>query len=205
MVFVTDLTRVDKRSQKLLLAFQLRYTVLRAPLKRCERLRYEAGNAYRNVHTLARALFRIVFIHYPFAQSGDPGDILIRFGGEPVHKIKLHARSAAVERLSARGKYLFLRDIFVYNIAQALCPRLRSEGKPTFADRGHLFEQFFIKAIDTHGGQRKIHLFFIRPGKQLFDKLRQTGVIAYGKRGERNFGISAVFYRFPCIRIQRFR
>jgi hypothetical protein len=166
--------------------------ILRFPLKRREGLRNKGGRTDGDFYTLPLRFVGICVkgVDHLLSQLRDSGDILQRFRRQPDHKIELDGCPATLKRGIDGFHQLFFRDVFIDNVPQTLCSRLRRKSKTAATDGFDFGHQLRGKIIDPEGRQRNAGVLLFRPCMEPVDQLVQLGVVARTERGKRNLIIA---------------
>ena len=129
-----DFFGFDACKQVFLLFTQQLHAVLRFKLKRSKRLWNKAGAGDGNAHrsSLWAGGQAVIQIDHLLRKVCNSLNVFHCFGGQTHHKVELDRGVAALKRSAAGGHQFLFGDVFIDNIAQTLCSRLRSKGQSAF-------------------------------------------------------------------------
>ena len=105
-------------------------------------------------------------------------DVLLRFGGKSEHEVKLHGVPSALKGKAAGVKKVFLTDVFVYCVTQALASGFGRKGKSAFAGLLYAVHYLYREVVRTERGKRKSDAPRLAIFKKSVAQLRQLAVVA---------------------------
>lgn len=118
--------------------------------------------------------------------------ILIGFGRQTHHKVQLDVVPAALKGDLAGVEYIFLADVLVDNITQALRTGLTCERQAAFAGFLYALHQFGGKAVRTKRRQRQADMPRLTIVEHALGQTGQLTVVTGRQRGQRDFLVTGV-------------
>ena len=115
---------------------------------------------------------------------GDAQQILVGLGGQAHHKVQLHAVVAGGKGHPAGFQQVFLPQVFVDDVPQALRTRFGSEGQAAFPHLLDALRQVQVKGVGAHGGQRQVDVHGLQSAHQALAQRLQVGIVAGAETGQ---------------------
>ena len=123
-------------------------------IRACDTMGY--GVPYTDLHAAVFVLrIEAPAVQHLVCHFGDTNDIFVCLGRQTEHIVELDAVPTALEGDSAGIQQIFLGDVFVDHVAQALATALYGKGQAALANLLQLFHELHREVVRAQRGERE--------------------------------------------------
>ena len=175
MPVINDILSLNIIAQKVHLSDIFLHRHLLLPLERAVRLWNEAGGGNCYAHSPVFILcVQPPCVQHLICKLSYAKDILIGLGRQAKHEVELNRIPAALERKAACVQQIFLGDVFVYSVAQALASGLGRKRQSAFARFLYAVHNVHGEVVSSQRRQRKANAARLAVAEKIVAQLGTT-------------------------------